>query len=161
MRSIRSLALVFAGLSGLAPLAGCAPPAGPTGGPSPARGDTLTVAQMAELPLPVLEAGQTVRGALEAHDLVRRDDGTRADAFFYNGREGERITITLRSSDFDSWVVLDDPDGPMREYDDDGAGGNDSRLSVTLPRTGRYLVLANSVSPGATGAYTLRVDRTP
>src|ERR1043165_755375 len=72
---------------------------------------------------------------------------------------GEQLTITLRSDDFDAWLVLDDPNGPMFEHDDDSAGGTDSRLTVTLPPDGRYVILANVVQSGKTGSYTLTLSR--
>ncbi|HTI06120.1 MAG TPA: PPC domain-containing protein [Gemmatimonadales bacterium] len=120
--------------------------------------DGLTLAQIAHLPLPAIHLGETINGQLTTSDILRNDN-TYADGFFYDGRAGEQITITLRSSDFDSWLVLDDPNGPMFEHDDDSAGGNDSRLTVTLPHDGRYVILANVVQRGATGSYTLSLTR--
>jgi hypothetical protein len=115
-----------------------------------------TIADLGRMQLPRITAGQAVTGQLSSGDFVRSDDNTYADGYVYNGRAGERITITLRSSSFDSWLVLDEPDGPLRETDDDSAGGNDSRITVTLPRSGRYVIIANSISR-ATGPYTLSV----
>ena len=43
----------------------------------------------------------------------------------------------------------------MQEYDDDSAGGLDSELTVTLPRDGPYLIVANSVAAEATGSYSV------
>ena len=63
----------------------------------------------------------------------------------------------MRSGSFDSWLVFDDPNGPMRESDDDGAGGRDAQITVTLPHDGNYLIVANSVVR-ASGAYTLSVQ---
>ena len=104
--------------------------------------------------LPRIALGQTVSGRLTASDF-RRPDGSYADAYVYTGRAGEQITMTLRSSDFDAWAVVDDPTGPMREHDDDSAGNLDAELTVTLPHAGQYLIVANSVAEGATGAYTV------
>jgi len=116
-----------------------------------------TIADLGRMQLPQIAAGQTVNGRLSTSDFLRSDDNTYADGYVYNGRAGEQITITLRSSAFDSWVVIDDPNGPMREHDDDSGGGNDSELTVTLPHSGRYVIIANSVGTRATGPYTLTV----
>jgi hypothetical protein len=43
------------------------------------------------------------------------------------------------------------------ESNDDGAGGTDSRLELTLPDTGTYVIRANSLYGGSRGAYTLRL----
>jgi len=102
--------------------------------------------------------GQTVNGQLTGGDFLRTD-GTYADGFLYNGQAGEKLKITLRSTQFDSWLVVDEPNGPYRETNDDGAGGNDSQMIVTLPRSGPYLIVANTVSKGTTGSYTLSVSR--
>lgn len=118
----------------------------------------LSMTQIAQLSLPMITAGQTIGGSLTTSDILR-EDNTYTDAFFYQGQAGEQITITMRSRDFDAWLIIDDPNGPMHEYDDDSAGGTDAQLTVTLPHDGRYIILANVVQAGATGSYTLTVTR--
>jgi hypothetical protein len=108
--------------------------------------------------LPRIAVGQTVNGQLTTADFLRTD-GTYGDGFLYNGEAGEKLKITLRSTQFDSWLVVDEPNGPYRETNDDGGGGNDSQMIVTLPRSGPYLIVANTVSKGTTGSYTLSVSR--
>ncbi|HEU0054541.1 MAG TPA: trypsin-like peptidase domain-containing protein [Longimicrobium sp.] len=121
-----------------------------------ARGGTLDDLRRMQQ-LPAITAGQTVSGRLAQGDFLRSEDNTFADGYWYNGRAGERITVTLRSDAFDAWLVVDDPNGPMMEHDDDSAGGTDAQLTITLPHAGRYLILANSLREGATGAYTLSI----
>lgn len=104
--------------------------------------------------LPRITLGQTVTGRLASGDVVL-PDGSYADAFVYMGRAGEQITVTLRSNDFDAWAVVDDPNGPLRESDDDSGGNLDAELSVTLPHAGTFLIVANSVASAATGSYTM------
>jgi hypothetical protein len=121
------------------------------------RGSTPSGRDISDLntrTLPRITLGQTVSGRLTSSDF-RRPDGSYADAFVYSGRAGERITVTLRSNDFDAWAVVDDPNGPLREHDDDSGGNLDAELTVTLPHAGQYLIVANSVAEGATGAYTM------
>jgi hypothetical protein len=122
------------------------------------QGGRGTLADLGRMQLPRITRGQTVSGRLGPGDFLRTDDNTYADGYFYDGRAGEQITVTMRSSSFDSWVVVDDPNGPLREHDDDGAGGNDARLTVTLPHAGRYLIVANAVGRDANGSYTLTVE---
>lgn len=108
----------------------------------------------------VLRAGPAVSGRLEESD-ARLDDGSFYDGWTYQGRAGERLVITMRSDAFDTFVSIGTADGgeftPL-ESGDDGAGGTDTRLEVTLPETRAYLIRANSLSGGATGAYTLQVE---
>src|SRR6185295_7896839 len=114
-------------------------PADPGSGGAGRRG---TLTDLGRLRLPSIAAGQTVNGQLSTSDFLRTDDNTYVDGYTYAGRSGERLTITMRSSAFDSWLVFDDPNGPMRENDDDGAGGNDSQITVTLPHDGNYVIVA-------------------
>lgn len=107
-----------------------------------------------------ISAGQTVSGRLDASDYLR-DDGTYYDDWFYEGRAGERITVTQQSSDFDSWLLLGrvvNGEFQLDGFNDNGAGGNDSRITYTLPASGRYVIRVNVVGRGRMGAYTLRVD---
>ncbi|HEY1606452.1 MAG TPA: hypothetical protein VGF77_12740 [Allosphingosinicella sp.] len=108
--------------------------------------------------LPMLRAGQQVDGTLTPNSVLRSDD-TYMDGYYYEGVAGEQITVTLRSADFDSWLVIDQPGGPFRKWDDDSGGGHDSKLIVTLPASGRYIIAANAVAKRSTGRYTLRVDK--
>jgi hypothetical protein len=124
---------------------------------APASGGGADFRGLNRRTLPRLQAGQIINGQLSRSDF-RRNDGSYADVFVYQGRAGERLTLTLASADFDAWLVLDEPDGPFEEHDDDSAGGNNSRLSVRLPTTTTYLIVVNSVSPNATGGYRLSVQ---
>ncbi len=105
--------------------------------------------------------GQTVRGRIEASDPML-EDGSHYDIWNYRGRAGERITITLRSSDFDADLAFGKMNGGQCgddcENDDDGAGGTDSRVTVTLSSAGTYQIRANTLEGGETGAYTLEVQ---
>jgi len=108
-----------------------------------------------------IAAGQTVNGALATTD-AKAADNSYYDPFVYHGHAGERLVITLRSSAFDSYLSF----GTLTagrytniSSDDDSAGGSDSRLEVTLPAEGDYVIRANSLSANATGAYTLQVEK--
>ena len=61
-----------------------------------------------------------------------------------------------------TYIVLGqmvDGEWSQTAFDDDGAGGNNSRLAHTFETAGEYLIRANTVGAGKTGAYTIRVDR--
>jgi hypothetical protein len=108
-----------------------------------------------------IRAGQTVSGRLDASDFVRDSDNTYYDDWFYEGRAGEQITVTQRSSDFDSWLLIGrvvNGEFQLDEFNDDDAGGNDARIEITLPTTGRYVIRVNVVGRGRTGAYTLSLS---
>lgn len=109
--------------------------------------------------------GATVEGELTAADGKSESD-TPADAFRFEGREGQRVRIDMTSSDFDTWLELfDDNRVSLDEDDDGGPEGTDSRLTFTLPRTGAYIIEARAFSD-TLGDYSLSVtevepDRAP
>ena len=102
-------------------------------------------------------AGQAVNGRLASSD-PSLSDGSHYHVYEYRGSPGERIQITLRSGDFDTFLSggpLQGGDVAVEDSDDDGAGGTDSMLEVTVGPSGAYGIRANSYSDGETGAYTL------
>ncbi len=108
----------------------------------------------------VLRAGQTVSGRLDTSDSQLTDDSY-FDLYEYRGRPGETIVVTLRSPDFDAYLQggpASGDDVTVEDSDDDGAGGTDSRMSVTVGSSGVYRIRANSLVAGETGAYTLSVQ---
>lgn len=119
-------------------------------------GAKATLADLEHHSWPAVLPGASVNGRLDSSDVVR-DDGSYTDGFLYNGQQGETITVTMRSADFDSWLVVDDPNGALHQSDDDSGGGHDSRIKVTLPHAGRYLILANVINSATTGNYSLTV----
>lgn len=138
-----------------------------TGGDGKAKGSVSkdaflsSVSAAAKAAPNTLVVGRPVTGALETTDL-QLPDNSYYDQWVYEGKRGEQIQITLESGAFDAYLLLGLQTGTGVEplaQDDDGAGGTNARISATLPSDGTYLVVANSFGEGATGAYTLRVER--
>jgi hypothetical protein len=105
--------------------------------------------------------GQNVSGTLQDGDRVLEDDGTYYDAYVFEGRSGDRVVITMRSSDFDAYLSLRSSGGEVLESNDDIEGGSttDAQINYTLSRNGRYTIYANSLNEGETGRYTLSLAR--
>lgn len=104
--------------------------------------------------------GQTVHGRFTAADPTL-GDGTHYRMYRYQGEPGQQIVITLRSSDFDAFLGgggMEDGQPRLSETDDDGAGGTDARIVTTVGADGVYIIGANTLMPGETGAYTLFVE---
>jgi hypothetical protein len=106
--------------------------------------------------------GSISPGWTERGRLLPSDTRTSFDAWTYDGRAGEVLLITLRSSEFDAY--LDVGEGDFNSFtslktDDDGGGGTDARVEITLPRTGSYIIRANTLVARAKGAYTLKMER--
>lgn len=107
-----------------------------------------------------IAAGQSVSGELDRTSPLL-EDRSAYHLFAYDAREGERITVTLRSDDFDAYLGIgrgDPAEGGLWVKDDDSGGGTDSRIAIEFPAAGRYAIVANTLSPGSTGRYTLAVE---
>jgi hypothetical protein len=107
--------------------------------------------------LPSISFGQTVSAQLTSGDRTL-GDGSYYDGYRFQGRAGQQVTITLRSSAFDAFLSVARVVGDQlvdADSDDDSAGGTNARVTITLPTGGEYVIKANSLSAGSTGAYTL------
>lgn len=104
-----------------------------------------------------IAVGQTRSGMLEAGDYTM-GDGTWADIWYVQVAAGQRLVVELRSRRFDAYLQLLDPWGGRLAEDDDGAGGGDARITLTVREAGRYQVVVNNFgdTPQA-GAYTIAV----
>ena len=102
-----------------------------------------------------IRPGDSAQGALGASDRSL-EDGSYYDCFTLQARAGERISVTLRSNDFDAYLAVVEgrncsPEASS-ETDDDGAGGTDSRVEMTLG-SGPYSIRANSLNEGEVGRF--------
>jgi hypothetical protein len=107
-----------------------------------------------------LRPGEVVEAAIDGSDPLH-EDGRHYHIYRFDAGRGDAFVVTLRSADFDAFLVLGwVHEGRFLELatDDDGAGGTDARLEWTAPGAGTYLVRATSLHPGRTGAYSLTFD---
>jgi hypothetical protein len=100
----------------------------------------------------------TVSGALSTDDCRLPVDQSFYDAWTFQGVVGQTVQITLRSTAFDAYLILLDPNGFELEENDDFSGtSGDSRITYQLTDAGTYTIYANSFDPGEMGAYTLEL----
>jgi hypothetical protein len=107
-----------------------------------------------------ITAGQTVTSQLTSESQLLT--GLEPfEVWYLEGRAGERVTITMRSPDFDSFLHIGKTGTggkqELWENDDDSGGDLDSQLTVTLPSNGIYAVIAQSLESNGRGSYTLEV----
>jgi hypothetical protein len=105
--------------------------------------------------------------AIAAHllaDAAQTEDGRNADVYTFGGRAGERVTLTMQSEDFDTYLILGRTSGGRFEEltrNDDGdepGDGLNARIVTTLPADGVYTVMATTFSRGSEGRYLLLVS---
>lgn len=114
-----------------------------------------------EAPTPVshggdlMEIGDRSRGALRAGDDTL-DSGEFVDSYRFTGRRGERVAVELTSSEFDTYLMLVQPDGEQID-NDDATDTTDSRIDTVLPADGEYGLRVTSYAPGEVGDYALSI----
>lgn len=79
--------------------------------------------------------------------------------YSFSGTEGQMVTISMTSSEFDTVLELLGPNDQQVAFNDDYGRTLNSRIIVTLPTTGEYKVLARSYS-GQGGTYSIVVRPT-
>lgn len=106
----------------------------------------------------VVTLGQTLSSELGSDD-ERLDDDSFFELWSFQGQAGSQVTITMRSADFDAYLTIRDTADEILGTDDDTGGGTDAQVTVTIPANGRIAIVANSLTEGETGRYTLQVAR--
>ncbi len=99
-------------------------------------------------------AQQSYNGRLENNDPTLQS-GEYRDNYSFEGSPGQRVSIDLRSDEFDTYLILVSPSGEQEENDD--ADGTNSQLVVDLTEQGSYQLWVTSFSEGETGSYQLEI----
>ena len=107
----------------------------------------------------VVAVGETKDGILEPGDEIS-GDGPYQDRWLVDARAGARLSVDMRSTDLDSYLVVLGPDGRVLGSDDDGGSGKDAEVALRAGVAGRYTILATSYGDApATGAYRLSLQQ--
>ena len=98
------------------------------------------------------------QGVLGANSQVLEEDGSLYDQYQFQGQQGQRVTISMESSEFDTYLLLVDPNGQLVDQNDDGSqGSTNSQIVATLPSSGTYTIIANAYDSSGRGRYTITV----
>src|SRR5687768_1207292 len=94
--------------------------------------------------------------ALADTPILERDGNLRSlqGEHIYNGTSGQRVAISLASTEFDGALTLLGPNGAELASNEDYARSPNPTIVITLPSTGAYKILARS-SYGQPGNYTV------
>jgi len=99
----------------------------------------------------MIEAGATMTGTITADTYFH--------IYEYIGTAGEQITVTMTGTGgLDSYLGILDPSDEVIAEDDDSAGGLDAQISIRLPESGSFLIIAtrSGIDEGTTtGPYSL------
>jgi hypothetical protein len=103
-------------------------------------------------------AGQTMNGELAAGDTTLTS-GEFIDTMRFQGTAGQRVTIDMRSTALDPYLILLAPSGAQEDNDDISANDRNARIETTLAETGEYRIGATTYQPGETGAYVVTLQQ--
>ena len=96
------------------------------------------------------------RGVLSSGDETLRS-GEFVDRYEFTAVPGQRVTIDLRSDEFDTYLIVRDPRGDRQENDDTDRPGH-SVIEMDATESGAYQVWVTSYETGETGSYDLQID---
>jgi hypothetical protein len=109
-----------------------------------------------------IEPNTEVQGKLDDDDPQDSTDQSYFDYWTYQAHAGERVTITMKSDAFDTFVAVGTLDGTaFHELDsnDDGDNmGTNSQLTYTFANAGTYVIRAKALQGESQGPYTLKVE---
>jgi len=101
-----------------------------------------------------LQPGVPTQGNLGQGD-GQLDSGEFVDTYTFLGRAGDRVSLSMTSSDFDAYLLVNGPGDFSEENDDGSEGDTGAALDLRLPSDGTYRVMATSYEPGESGRYAL------
>jgi len=98
-----------------------------------------------------------------AKSSVLPSDSSLYDEYTFEGNQGQKVVISVESSEFDTYLAIFNSQGELLAENDDVTQQNsNSELTVTLSASGRYRVIVNAYDPPpkGRGKYSLTVRET-
>ena len=87
-----------------------------------------------------------------------QSDGSLYQEHSFEGMAGQTVTIIMESTEFDPFLILLDPNGnDVSQNDDMSATIVDAAITVELPMTGTYTIVANAYDGSGSGRYQITV----
>ncbi|OYX63114.1 MAG: hypothetical protein B7Y88_13290 [Sphingomonadales bacterium 32-64-17] len=103
------------------------------------------------------DLSNSIAGTLSSGDSML-EDGSYYDRYTFEGRSGQHVTLRMTSSEFDTYLRVESPNGETFTNDDGDDGSTNSQVDIDLTATGQYEVTANSLTEGETGSYQLGIE---
>ncbi|MDX2214912.1 MAG: trypsin-like peptidase domain-containing protein [Oculatellaceae cyanobacterium bins.114] len=97
-------------------------------------------------------------GILGPGAQVLESDGSLYREHTFRGNAGQTVTVTMESSEFDTYLILVGPDNQVIDQNDDiGPENFNSSITTTLPASGTYRIIANAYDSNGRGRYLVTV----
>jgi len=125
-------------------------------------GETVDAAFYLDLPTDdrMLTLDEGITGELTGADAVS-PEGRHVEAWAFTGEAGQDVTFDLISRDFDAFLYLAGPGLGGALTNDDGAGACNARITLMLPESGTYRVIASTLPSDEVGRYEIRAAGHP
>ncbi len=138
-------------------ISGAAAQPGPAYAPPPPPPEglgTVMVPPQRSRPAAAVSGLPTFSGTLTGNDPTR-DNSAAYDSYETNVREGDDVTVTMTSGEFDTYLIVRSPGG-QEWSNDDYSSTSVSQVSFRATEGGTYTVVASAYSSGL-GSYEVRV----
>ncbi len=115
-----------------------------------------TVAQQQAAGGPQVASTRTIDGALAAGDTTL-PSGEFADLHELTFAAGERVHLEARSTAFDTYLIVREPDNEQHDNDDGPGGTTNAVIDFVARQSGVHRVTVTSYRPAEVGAYQLAI----
>lgn len=92
-------------------------------------------------------------------DDKQTNDGYYYDAYWFRALDTQRVTVELKSDEFDPYVEIYDEDGHSMDKDDDSGSGNNAKARFTASFNKYYKIIVTTHDAAEKGYYTLTVSK--
>jgi thiol-disulfide isomerase/thioredoxin len=105
------------------------------------------------------EKGLNVNGELTKDDpMDKARKESHCKVYEFKMKAGSQWVITMRSTQVDSFLRLEDSAGKQLAEDDDSGGFPDAKIIFKAPKDDTYKIIATTYKKGETGKFTLTVE---
>jgi uncharacterized protein (TIGR03437 family) len=107
-----------------------------------------------------LSYGQSASSPAIANTDLQTSAGTYLDVYWFTGATSDNVRVSMASTAFDSFLILQRNEGdPPVAFDDNSGGGTNAQVTYRLTSAGIHIIIATPFAPNTTGAYTLSLNR--
>ncbi len=99
-----------------------------------------------------------VQGQLQDNDAVDPVKGEPCKTYMVKLKKGKAYAIDMASTDFDSYLRLEDAKGKQLAEDDDSGGRLNAQIVFNPDADGNFKVIATRLGNSGTGNFTLKVQ---
>jgi serine protease Do len=101
------------------------------------------------------------RGVLGDRSQVLQRDGSFFNIHTFSGRAGQVVQVVLSSQEFHPYVAVLDPNQRLLREDDGLPDRRNASVTLVLPVSGTYRIVANAFDRRGRGSYEVRVRQLP